>query len=136
MGELRDFRELLPQGTPVSHCLKIRHALAKSNHEAYPVIPDVPAWKWPARVLANGLREQNLYEKSTIAHEFDLVVGSLFLAFSIGALLSPPTSCANSERCPNLLATDLLLWAVLTASLLVCVVNAWTCFNIENTVSN
>ena len=131
--ELRDIRELLPMA-PLAHCLLIRRRLSERAPNVA-MVPDSPAWLWASRVISNGVRDGNLKESSTIMHEVDLISGSLFLAFSIAPLLSPPDSCAQGALCKELMAIDIILWTVLTGSLFVCVVNAWVCVKIEQTVS-
>ena len=131
--ELRDIREFLPTA-PLAHCVRIRRRLSERDL-TMAAVPDSPAWLWAARVISNGVRDGNLKESSTIMHEVDLISGSLFLAFSIAPLLSPPDSCAQGALCKELMAIDMILWTVLTGSLFVCVVNAWVCVKIEQTVS-
>lgn len=131
--ELRDIRELLSTA-PLAHCLLIRRRLSE-RALTVAMVPDSPAWLWASRVISNGVRDGNLKESSTIMHEVDLISGSLFLAFSIAPLLSPPDSCAQGALCKELMAIDMILWTVLTGSLFVCVVNAWVCVKIEQTVS-
>lgn len=130
--ELRDIRELL-SAAPLAHCLLIRRKLSE-RAPTMAVVPDSPAWLWPARVISNGVRDGNLKESSTIGHEIDLISGSLFLAFSIAPLLAPPDSCAQGARCTKLMTMDMVLWTVLTGSLFVCVVNSWVCVKLEQTV--
>ncbi len=99
-----------------------------------------PAWKWCLRLVTNGVAEDNLPDKVLIQQEFNLIIASLFLAFSIAALTTPPRGC-NDEAgqaigsCPNLQAVDLLLWATLTSTLVLAVVNAWSCAALAHTVA-
>eukprot|EP01049_Picozoa_sp_SAG25_P004072 SAG25_NODE_247_length_11077_cov_5.635088_12_plen_209_part_00 len=100
---LADLRELLP-GAPAAHCLLLRHRLSEGSTSLRPVIPDAPAWKWQARMVANAVRDGNLKDQATMKHEFDLIVGSLFLSFAIGPVLSPPDrvrgwSCMPRDAC-------------------------------------
>ena len=135
--QLHDLREFLPHA-PIAHCLLLKRLFRASDDDGpalKPMIPDVPSWKWPARVISNGVIEDSLKETATIHHEFDLIAGSLLLSFTIGPLLAPPDSCAQGAACPSLLAADVLLWATLTASLLLCVVSSWSMAAIEWSVS-
>ena len=77
--DLAHLKELLPDA-PVAHRLILRRRFSQRS-AVKPVIPDTPNWKWTSRVLANGINEGNLKELSIISHEFDLLGGSLFLAF-------------------------------------------------------
>jgi hypothetical protein len=132
---LADLRELLP-GAPAAHCLLLRHRLSEGSTSLRPVIPDAPAWKWQARMVANAVRDGNLKDQATMKHEFDLIVGSLFLSFAIGPVLSPPTACADGRACPGMLAADMLCWVSLTITLLLCVVVSWSMAAIEQCVSS
>jgi len=105
--------------------------------------------------VANGTREGSIRELSAVKHELDLIAGSLFLSFAISQLLAPPDSCVTSINalpdddgsllemlepqsapCPALLAADMILWAMLTVALLVCVVASWSATQIEQAVSS
>lgn len=131
---LADLRELLP-AAPAAHCLLLRRRLSESR-SLRPVIPDTPAWAWPARVIATGVCEGNLKDQALVKHEFDLIGGSLFLSFAIGPLLSPPSACADGSVCSSLLAADLLCWVCLTTCLLLCVVSSWSTVAIEQGVAS
>ena len=74
--ELADLRELLP-AAPIAHCLMIKRRLS-ARTEIKPVIPNSPAWKWTARVVANGVREGNIKEFSG---EIVVMAAALFLIF-------------------------------------------------------
>jgi hypothetical protein len=132
--QLADLREFLPQA-PIAHCLLLKQRLTAYSPTFKPHIPDTASWKWPARIIANGAIEHSLKETAIIHHEFDLIAGSLLLSFTIGPLLAPPDSCAQGAACPSLLAVDVLLWATLTALLLLCVVSSWSMAAIEWAVS-
>lgn len=131
---LSELREVL-NGAPIAHCLALRQRMAAAA-QLRPVIPDAPAWKWLARQVATGMRDGNLKETASAQHEFDLVVGSLFLSFTIGAVLQPPTACADGSACSGLLAADMLCWVCLTACLMLSVVNSWSMNALERCVSS
>ena len=131
---LADLRELLPAAS-AAHCALLRRRLAESR-ELRPVIPDTPAWAWPARVIATGVCQGNLKDQALVKHEFDLIGGSLFLSFAIAPLLSPPNVCADGSVCSTLLAADLLCWVCLTTCLLLCVVSSWSMVAIEQGVTS
>lgn len=130
---LAEMRDVLPDA-PIAHCLLLVRRLSELK-TVQPAIPDTPAWKWPARVIATGVRDSNLKDQATVKHEFDLIGGSLLLSFAIGPLLSPQTTCADGSECPVILALDMLCWATLSTCLLLCVVSSWSMVAIEQCVS-
>ena len=132
---LADLRELLPHA-PIVHCLKLKQLLSE-HASAVPRarLPDSLPWQSACRLIANGVRDDNLKETCTVRHEFDLIGSSLFLSFSIAPLLAPPESCAMGRPCPNLLAADLLVWTFLVSCLLAAVVFTWTGAVLESFVS-
>ena len=131
---LADLREVL-EDAPIAHCLRVRQRLSGSTR-LRPVIPDSPAYKWQARMVATGLRDGNLKEAAATQHEFDLILGSLFLSFAIAPLLEPPTACADGSSCSGLLAVDILCWVCLITCLMLGVINCWTMALIERCVSS
>ena len=132
---LADLRELLPQA-PIVDCLKLKRLLSEhTSADLKAQMPDSLPWQSVGRLIANGVRDDNLKEVATIRHEFDLIGSSLFLSFSIGPLLEPPEACAMGRPCPNLLAADLLVWTCIVSCLLAAVVFTWTGAVLESFVS-
>ena len=132
---LADLQAFLPSA-PLAHCLKLRRLFATNRTTLKPLVSEHPCWLLASRTIAANACDGSLRERSLARHEFDLIGGSLFLAFSIAPLLAPATSCAGDQPCPALLTADLLLWTCLTASLLTVVVLTWASVIIESAVTN
>ena len=121
--DVSSLRLLLPHA-PLGHCLLL-HRILQERSAPRPVVPQSVSWLVPTRLIANANMCDSMRDFRTLSNEFALIVGSLLLSFSIGALLAPATSCANGAACPHLLLADSLLWALCTAAFLLAINAAW-----------